>query len=74
MADAVLLSPMNPIAVLGWLIGLVGAGLVGIGALLILNQAYGTAFVAAIVGIFTIVAGMAAVSIPKRHQGLGVIY
>lgn len=66
---------MNPVKVFGWLAGLAGAGLVGFGALLMLNQAvYSMALTFAILGTFIIIAGMAAVSIPSTHKGMGVIY
>lgn len=66
---------MNPVALLGWIIGLVGLALVGVGALFVMNQtAYTIALTAVMLGLFVIIAGMAAVSTARKHHGLGVIY
>lgn len=66
---------MNPANAFGWVVGLLGLGLVGIGIALVLSQeAITTAFVLTILGLFVLIAGMAIVSVAKGHQGLGVIY
>lgn len=66
---------MDPVTVFGWVIGLLGVGMVGIGVALVLSQeAITTAFALTVLGLFVLIAGMAVVSVAKGEQGLGVIY
>lgn len=61
-------------AVFGWLIVLVGAGQVALGALYLLDGAFSVGVTLAVLGLAVLVAAASLLSLTRGEQGLGVIY